>query len=87
LAREEKAGGHKQPATSKQPQGLQRLRFVDEHDRDIVFDVIFQTAIDANKLLLLFAIFQFALALGTSQNLEQFLIEHKKPPVVNDVMM
>jgi hypothetical protein len=84
---EEKAGRHKQPATSNQPQGLQWLRFVDKHDRNIVFNVIFQAAINANELLLLFAIFQFALALRARQNLEQFLIEHKKPPTINNVMV
>jgi hypothetical protein len=69
---------NKPPATSHQQQGSQRLRFVDEHNWNVVLNVILQTAIDAHELLLLLTIFQFAFALGAGQNLEQFLIEHKK---------
>jgi hypothetical protein len=62
---------------SNRIQDSQRLGFVNQHNRNVVLDVIFQTTSLANEFLLLFAVFQFALALWARQNLEQFLIEHK----------
>jgi hypothetical protein len=56
---------------------LQRERFVDEHDGDVILDAVDQLAVMANQLILRFAVFQgtsaawVPYALGTGQNLQK----------------
>ena len=50
--------------------------FINEHDRDIVPNFIYETAGLADKSIFFFIELERSLALGTGDNVKQFLFDH-----------
>src|SRR5687768_7747612 len=60
----------------KHERGLKWLRFVDQHDRNAIANLITQTACLANEFALLLTVLELALALRADEDIQQLRIDH-----------